>query len=52
MRERVRLQAGAELPIVNAAEEQMKVIRGRNEEISATSFWRQEGEVLLLSRLM
>lgn len=44
--------AGAGLPIVNAAEGQMKVIRERNEEISATSFWRQEGAVLLLSQMM
>lgn len=33
---------GTELPIVNAAEEQMKVIRERNEEISGTSLWRQK----------
>lgn len=33
-----------ELPIVNAAEEQMKVIQKRSEEISVTSFWRQERE--------
>lgn len=35
---------GTELPIVNAAEEQMKVIRERNEEISGISFWKQEEE--------
>lgn len=35
---------GTELPIINAAEEQMKVIRKRHEEISGTSFWRQEKE--------
>lgn len=40
---------GPELPIVNAAEEQMKVIRERNEEISGTNFWRQEGEDASLS---
>lgn len=33
---------GTELPIVNAAVEQMKVILERNEEISGTSFWRQK----------
>lgn len=43
---------GPELPIVNAAEEQMKVIRERNEEISGTNFWRQEGEDASLSQII
>lgn len=33
---------GTELPIVNAAVEQMKVILERNEEISGASFWWQK----------
>lgn len=40
----------AELPIVNAAVEKMKVILERNEEISGASFWRQKrGDAFYLS---
>lgn len=40
-----------EMSIVNAAEEQMKVIRKRSEETSVTSFWRQEREDAPISRI-
>jgi hypothetical protein len=44
--------AEIELPIVNAAEEQMKVIRKRNEEISITSFGRQERQDAPIFQIM
>lgn len=41
-----------ELPIVNAAEEQMKVIRKRSEEISVTNFGDRRKKMLLSSQIM